>query len=198
MTPNVWGCVRPVVLGLGLILCRNVMLVASTSILLQIGYAQKPPPDQRGQDRQVRDKSSSDSPVQFAISTIKPANPGGGISLFALTPDGVSITNTSLSQIVRESFGVQEDRIRGIPDWAASKNLDIQAKVDPSDAPQLEKMTIEQRRQMVVSILTDRFNLRFHLEKRNLPVYAILVAKNIPKFRSVRSGSDKTPAEVCS
>lgn len=82
-----------------------------------------------------------------------------------------------MQMILREAFLTEDDRIVGAPGWVKSTKFNIQAKVDAAEAPKLEHLTIDQRRSMLVPLLVDRFNLKYHHETREIPVYSLVIAK---------------------
>jgi uncharacterized protein (TIGR03435 family) len=45
-----------------------------------------------------------------------------------------------------------------------TERYDIEAKLDASNAPRMKALTADQRASMLVSLLVDRFNLKFHHE----------------------------------
>ncbi len=55
----------------------------------------------------------------------------------------------------------------------------------------MQKMTPAQQREQVAlmeqSLLADRFNLKAHFETREMPVYALVVAKRGPKLNAAKS-----------
>ena len=55
---------------------------------------------------------------------------------------------------------------------------DIQAKAEGEGIP-----TKDEFRAMMRDLLADRFNLKFHMEKKEQPVYALVVGKNGPTFK---------------
>jgi uncharacterized protein (TIGR03435 family) len=75
------------------------------------------------------------------------------------------------------------DRILGAPDWAKSDKFDIAAKVDSSDVAELQKLSQYQRGLMLQALLVDRFKMVIHAETRELPVFALVIAKNGPKLK---------------
>lgn len=123
---------------------------------------------------------------EFAVATVKSAR-GNGMSLLQLMPDGIRIENFSLQDILRAAFGMQDDRILGSPDWAKAERFDVEAKVDDSDVAKLGTLTIEQRRAMLLPLLVDRFDLKFHYEQRNLPTYNLVIAKGGSKLKECRT-----------
>ena len=62
---------------------------------------------------------------------------------------------------------------------------DILAKAPGSSTPNRGQF-----RQMLQTLLAERFNLRVHRELKQMPVYALVVGKNGPKFKE--SASDAT------
>jgi len=88
-----------------------------------------------------------------------------------------------VQMLLREAFGVEDDRIIGAPGWVKTNRYDMQAKVSPDDAPKLDKLKPEERRSMLVPLLMERFNLKYHHETRELPTYSLVVAKGGPKLK---------------
>lgn len=110
------------------------------------------------------------------------------------TPDGIRVTNVPLQTLLRESFGVEDDHILGIPNWAKTTMLDVEAKVAPEDAPKLKALSFDQRKKMLIALFQDRCSLRFHHETRELPVYELVVAKGGVKMQA--SKPDPPPAQA--
>jgi uncharacterized protein (TIGR03435 family) len=119
---------------------------------------------------------------KFEVATIKPTKDDDGRTMMMFTPDGISIHGVPMKMLLRESFGVEDDRILGEPGWVKNR-FDIEAKVDADDAPKLKNLKIDQRRGMMLPLLQDRFNLKYHHETRELPIYALVVAKGGVKMK---------------
>jgi uncharacterized protein (TIGR03435 family) len=103
-------------------------------------------------------------------------------STLFFTPDGTAFRGVPVQMLLRQAFGVEPDRIAGAPAWATSRRYDIEAKVAPEDAPKLEKLKAEDRSAMLIPLLEERFNLKYHHESRELPTYRLVVAKGGPKL----------------
>jgi uncharacterized protein (TIGR03435 family) len=79
-------------------------------------------------------------------------------------------------------------RILGGPDWLRQDidQFEIQAKIEDSEYAAMQKMTPAQQHERVAlmeqSLLADRFRLRVHFETREMPVYALVVAKGGAKL----------------
>lgn len=131
-------------------------------------------------------RQSSATPAdlpKYDIASIKPYKTNDGRMLIRLTPDGVSILGLPTHELVQLAFGVESDRILGEPAWVKSNRYDIDAKVEPEDAPKLKDLKVEQRNAMMLQLLVDRFNLKYHHEQRELPMYALVVAKSGLKMK---------------
>lgn len=139
---------------------------------------------------QVRAQAQADSAADklpaFEVSTVKPTKADEGMMRFMFTPDGISLEGTPMRMMLREAFNVENDQIIGGPDWLNSARFDVQAKVSPEDAPKLEKLNFAQRRAMLQQLLIDRFGLKYHHETRELPVYALVVAKGGLKMKATK------------
>jgi uncharacterized protein (TIGR03435 family) len=73
--------------------------------------------------------------------------------------------------------------LKGGPDWVAMGDLRYTVDAKAEDPT---KTTEEQLLQMLQGLLVQRFNLRFHRENRDMPGYALVVAKNGPKLAAAR------------
>src|SRR5215472_6473159 len=100
-------------------------------------------------------------------------------------PDGLS-ASVPLKMLIGFAYNMKDFQISGGPSWIDSERFDIEAKMDESSIAALKKLTpeqaLEQRRLMVQSLLAERFNLKVNRSTRELPIYALVVAKNGPKL----------------
>jgi len=128
---------------------------------------------------------------KFEVATIKPTKEDDGRSMMMFTPDGISIHGVPMKMLLRESFGVEDDRILGEPGWVKTR-YDIEAKVDADDASKLKNLKIDQRRAMMLPLLQDRFNLKYHHETRDLPIYSLVVAKGGVKMKKTAPDPSKS------
>jgi bla regulator protein blaR1 len=124
----------------------------------------------------------------FEVASIKPNKSGEPDVRLMFTPDGFSATNVPLREFIRMAYQVQEFQMSGGPPWINSERYDIEAKVDSSAAEQLRQLDQDQHRRMLQPLLEDRFQLKVHWEQKELPVYALAVAKNGPKLHEAKAG----------
>lgn len=113
----------------------------------------------------------------FEVATIKPSapgQPGFGMGMAGHRFIGV---NTTLRDLIAFAYGLHPDQITGGPPWIASDKYDLYAEVTGKGAPESQRI-----RAMVQQLMADRFSLVFHRAKKELSVYAIVVAKSGAKF----------------
>jgi len=124
------------------------------------------------------------TPVEFEVATIKPAppQPEGRTStrMSSDTDTGkLNYTNVNLKEAIGKAYKVQQYQITG-PDWIETERFDIVARFPPHSAG-------DQIPLMLQALLADRFKLALHRETKELPMYALVVTKNGPKFKSTES-----------
>jgi uncharacterized protein (TIGR03435 family) len=86
-------------------------------------------------------------------------------------PDGsYSATNVPLRTVIQFAYGIREDQLLGGPGWLQVDRFDINAK-PASDG------SLAQLRLMLQGLLEDRFKLVTRREQRDLPTFALLLAR---------------------
>jgi uncharacterized protein (TIGR03435 family) len=125
--------------------------------------------------------------LAFEVAAIKPNKSGGGGSRSSFDGIRLTATNISVKSLIQyDAYGIPAPQILGGPNWLASDRFDIEAKVDDALVAEMAKLDREQRnqmeRKMVQQLLADRFKLAVHHETKELPVYALVVAKGGPKL----------------
>ncbi len=115
--------------------------------------------------------------ARFEVASVKPNKSGDGRVMLSLPPTGrLTATNVPLRLLLQTAFDVQGFQIVGGPSWITSDRFDIVAKT-PEGA-----VTPEQVRPMLRALLADRFKLITHTETRDMPIYALVVARPDGKF----------------
>lgn len=125
----------------------------------------------------VQDETTADTP-RYDVSTVKPGKSCTGRISFLFSHDGLSLNCIPVQMMLRQAFDVGDDRILGTPGWVKSDSFDVEAKVSEADEPKMNGLTGEQLRQMLRSLLEERFHLKYHHETRELPVYTLTIAKS--------------------
>jgi uncharacterized protein (TIGR03435 family) len=131
---------------------------------------------------------AADADPTFEVATIKPSRPDEHGPRFWFDPRHLSVNHISLSQLIQFAYGLQRREIVGAPDWFSSETYDISAEPDGEGEP-----SIKQWQSMVRKLMADRFQLKFHYEKRELGVYALTVAKTGPKLTRSQGDPNQLP-----
>lgn len=107
----------------------------------------------------------------FDVASIRKNVSVGQLSSMNGEPGGrMLVTNHSLLNIIRQVHRLQRYQIVGGPEWVDRDRWDIVAKA-AGDAP------FDQLLGMMETLLADRFKLLTHRETRELPVYALVLAR---------------------
>jgi uncharacterized protein (TIGR03435 family) len=108
----------------------------------------------------------------FEVASIKPNASGDWKSGQTTQPGGrFTARNVTLRFLIQGAYGrLPEFRVSGGPSWIDSDRFDIIAKAEGNPTP-------EQFGVMVRTLLGERFNLSLHNEIRQLPVYALVMAR---------------------
>jgi uncharacterized protein (TIGR03435 family) len=133
---------------------------------------------------------SSSARPEFEVASVKKSVPAreGEVNI-GVHIDGAMVRCRSLPMrsYIRMAYRVNDYQVLG-PDWLATENFDIAAKL-PDGA------TRAQLPEMIQSLLAERFNLALHRDKKEFPVYALVVAKNGAKLKESPpdSGAEASP-----
>jgi len=120
---------------------------------------------------------AAQAPKTFEVASIKPSAPGSGDSRNAIprmvpANGRLTITNMPLRLLIRIAFEVQDFQISGGPADLMLSTFDITAKAEDGATP-ASKDTLA----MLRTLLADRFKLKTHTEPREMPIYALVLAR---------------------
>lgn len=132
---------------------------------------------------QQNQRMAKDASPAFLVATIKPSAPGETRDGFPLDGRHLSCINETVDTILTIAYGIHTKQIVNAPDWLSKDRYDIEGIADLPGVPNLE-----QQQQMWRKLLADRFHIVFHRETRQLPVYAIRIAKNPPLLKPADPG----------
>jgi len=127
---------------------------------------------------------------EFEVVSVKlaPPQPEGhtstriSVSIGSATEPGrLNYLNVSLKELIGEAYKVQQYQITA-PDWVGRDRFDI-AAVIPAGTPR------DGLPRLLQALLTDRFRLILRRESKDLPLYALTVAKNGPKLKATESAT---------
>jgi uncharacterized protein (TIGR03435 family) len=115
--------------------------------------------------------------VQFEVASIKPSDSADRRPLIKSgTPGQFTAANVTLKMLIQYAYDIELFQISGGPDWIGSDLFDVTAKPEGSaDRDHIMPM--------LQSLLADRFHLVIRRDTKEMPVYALVVAKGGPKFK---------------
>jgi uncharacterized protein (TIGR03435 family) len=131
----------------------------------------------------------------FEVAAVRPAAPptpetfrSGQFRIGTTVDKGrVDFEFVSLADLLPYAFGVKSFQVSG-PEWMKASRWNIQATL-PEGAPQAQVP------EMMQQLLADRFQLTVHHEKREQPVYELVVAKGGPKLEAAEAVSGAPAAD---
>ncbi|MGB9456163.1 MAG: TIGR03435 family protein [Bryobacteraceae bacterium] len=118
------------------------------------------------------------APAAFEVASIKPSDPAETISI-KRSGYHLATTSTSLEMLITWAYDIQSDRLYEKPKWLDSVRYDVVANA-PEEGLSAVRVPGQPTRlqQMMQTLLAERFKLVIHRETRELPMYALVVAKN--------------------
>lgn len=120
----------------------------------------------------------------------RPNDSGSGqIMMLPAANGGWQATNVTLGMLIRISNQLQDNQIAGGPSWLFNDRFDVKGT---GAAPGREGALMSK----VQSMLADRFQLVTHIEQRELPMYALVLARRDGALgeKLTRSTADCSPA----
>ena len=127
---------------------------------------------------------------RFDVATIKPSQPEPGTRRFLIQGRRFVTLKTSLADLIQFAYGLHPHQIVNGPKWLESDKFDVVGQTSSDTQPAEQEWM-----RMMSALLSERFQLRFHLEKRELPVYAIAVGRGGAKLKP-SDGNPNGPGSV--
>lgn len=137
----------------------------------------------------------------FEVASIKPNKSGDGRIGIMMAPGGrFTATGVTAGMLITQAYRLQGGRgfggnnslLLNAPDWVNRDRFDIVAKAEGNVVP-------DQFPDLLKSLLIDRFKLTAHTESRELPVYALVLARSDGKLgTSLRPVSAECSAMLAS
>ena len=126
---------------------------------------------------------------QFEVATVKSPGPQDrSITLYNYPGGRVVISLYTFAMLLHEALGVQRFQVVGAPAWIDTERFMIEAKppasskLSSSIPSNREAPLVEEQRQMLLALLIDRFQLKFHRESKEGVVYLLTKGPQEPMF----------------
>ncbi len=111
---------------------------------------------------------------EFEVASIKLNKSGDGRAMIMPGRGGrFTTTNVPLQLLITLAYDVKDFQISGAPAWLMSERYDVEAKAEGGVDPPFDTV-----RAMVQTLLEDRLQFKYHRESKEMPVYALMVAKS--------------------
>jgi len=121
---------------------------------------------------------ASNAKPDWDVATVKPSDPndtrGQHIEMHGRY---IGLLDTTVEQFLLLGYGVQKSQLVGVPEWAKTEKWDVNGVPDIAGVPSLRQFE-----EMIQKILAERFGLKLHHEQREMPVFALAIAKGGPKI----------------
>lgn len=128
----------------------------------------------------ARGAAQTPTSPSFEVATVKPNKSGEPfIRMQVLAGGRVDAQNMPVAELIRMAYGVQPFQVEGGPGWINTDRFDITAKSEtefPSAGPG------QALRPMMRSLLAERFGLKVRRETKEMPIYALIVARTDGKL----------------
>jgi uncharacterized protein (TIGR03435 family) len=136
------------------------VLLASCAIAL---HAQEPPPILQ---------------ASFEVATFKRNLNGGNIVWQPNATGQFTLINIPFEVLILGAYQLQPYQLQGAPSWIRDERYDINARLDPKIAGRLQPDGYAPTWALALqSLLVERARLVFHRETRELPIYALVMAR---------------------
>jgi uncharacterized protein (TIGR03435 family) len=152
--------------------------------------------------------------LKFEVASVKPSPQSLNVGVIngcsgtfpRVNPGRFTVTGATLYTLITWAYSMGEclnvsasGLVSGGPGWIISDRFDIQANI-PQSLPAYTTEGIMRGHapklaSMIEALLADRFKLALHREMREIPVYALTVAKGGPKFTLLKEG-DCDPRDI--
>ena len=125
-------------------------------------------------------------PPAFDVASIKPNGSPSRASSTSRSGGRVELDNVSLREAIEVAYGIRPGReyeLEG-PAWLASEKFDIVATCPP-ETPR------DRVREMLQTLLAQRFRLRTHRESQRIRGYALVAARRRPPLHPAAPGAEE-------
>ena len=122
--------------------------------------------------------ATAQAPAEFEVASIKPNRLNDRIVSISVGPgDKFTARGYTLVLLMQRAYGVMDWNVTGGPAWIRSDRWDVAAKAPVN-------LTEWRLRPMLQTLLAERFKLKVHKDSKEMPGYALVVARGGPKVKA--------------
>lgn len=119
----------------------------------------------------------ADADPSFEVATIKPNETANAMQALFVNGRNFGTRGSSLLDLICFAYDVQAKQVVGAPDWVEKDRFDIAAVPDVDGAPSPRQLKL-----MIKKLVTERWQLKFHNDKRELSAFVLTVSKTGSKI----------------
>ncbi|HKH74315.1 MAG TPA: TIGR03435 family protein [Vicinamibacterales bacterium] len=113
--------------------------------------------------------------LEFEVVSVKTNKSGPTMMMMRTLPTSFNVTNVPLRLLITQAYRLSNYQMVGGPSWIDSERFDIIAKAPEGSSP-------DQTMLMLRGLLAQRFRLKVHAETREVPIYALTLARSDGKL----------------
>jgi len=130
----------------------------------------------------------------FEVATVKLTDPNFGGILIQMPGGTLSLRGFTIKDLIGFAYDMDNRQILNIPKAMENEKFDVVGKADHPLNPSPASM--DEAKKMMQPLLADRFQLKFHKETREIPVYVLTVAKGGHKLKPRTEGDGGPPTSL--
>jgi bla regulator protein blaR1 len=136
----------------------------------------------------------------FEVATIKASDPGQRGMMIQMQPGGrLVIKGAPVRNLLTNAFRVRDFQVTGGPTWMGTDRWDIEARAEEGSISQRTGLPDPTKPDPISlrlqSLLEERFQLKYHTETRELPIYELSIAKGGSKMKLAEDQTPYSPPE---
>src|SRR6185437_1851330 len=169
--------------GIGLSLAAVAIVVCACGVARAQGTAAGASPPKQSLDGAPGDRQATPTMMpkgadpDWEVVTVKPGDPYAKSDHIDQHGRHVTLENETVEMLIWAGNNVYKSQIAGLPDWAKTERWTVDGLADVEGEPNLAQL-----QSLVRKALAERFGMKLHKEQREMPVYALRVAKGGPKL----------------
>jgi uncharacterized protein (TIGR03435 family) len=118
---------------------------------------------------------SDQAEPEFEVASIKPNVSDNAMAHFGIRGDRFAADNTTVKELITLAYNVRDLQLVGAPEWMGKERYDIVAKAYAQLKPGTPPPELKR-------LLVERFGLKVRHETRDLPMYALVMAREDRQF----------------
>jgi uncharacterized protein (TIGR03435 family) len=133
---------------------------------------------------------AKDADPDWDVVTVKPTDPTVTNASIQMLGREFVLTNRTVETLLLVGYSAHKKSIVNAPDWTRTEHWDVRGVPDVPGQPSLRQMQTLTRK-----VLVERFGLVTHMEKREMEVYALTLAKGGEKMTPSAGDPNGLPDE---